>query len=71
MWPFSLMRAKCFQKGTKIKMYNGLAKNIEDISVGETVMGIDSKPRHVLSTTSGKSEMFNIIPNVIWWNLYS
>ncbi len=53
---------KCFQKGTKIKMYNGLAKNIEDINVGETVMGIDSNPRHVLSTTSGKSEMFNIIP---------
>lgn len=39
---------KCFAKGTKILMWNGEVKNIEDVEVGELVMGDDSTPREVL-----------------------
>ena len=53
---------KCFQAGTRIKMFDGSSKNVEDIKMGDELMGIDSKVRSVLSTTSGYSEMFNIIP---------
>jgi hypothetical protein len=31
----------CFGKGTKVMMYNGRIKNIEDIKLGDKVMGPD------------------------------
>lgn len=53
---------KCFAKGTKVLMYDGSIKNVEDIQNGELVMGNDSTPRTVYGTTSGKEEMFEIKP---------
>lgn len=52
---------KCFGKGTLIRMYNGSVKKVEDIKVGEKVMGDDSTSRTVLGTTTGKEEMFEIL----------
>ena len=34
---------KCFGKGTKVLMWNGETKNIEDIVVGDIVMGDESE----------------------------
>lgn len=53
---------KCLGKGTPILMYDGSIKNVEDITVGDLIMGDDSTKRAVLSTTSGTEEMFEIIP---------
>jgi hypothetical protein len=53
----------CHSKGTKILMYNGDFKKIEDIVVGDEVMGPDSKPRRVLELRRGKDEMYRITPN--------
>lgn len=50
----------CFEKGTLILMYNGTIKNVEDIKVGEKVMGWDSKPRTVLELCRNSDEMFAI-----------
>ena len=60
---FSDEWAKCFAKGTKIRMYDGSIKNIEEIGNGELVMGDDSKPRLTYGVTSGKERMYRIIPN--------
>lgn len=49
---------KCFCKGTKVLMYNGETKNIEDIVVGDIVMGDDSTPRTVLELHHGKAPMY-------------
>ena len=54
---------KCFLAGTKIKMFDGSSKFVENIEKGDKIMGMDSTPRTVQSTTYGKSEMFNIIPS--------
>lgn len=54
---------RCFGKGTKIRMYDGSVKNIEDIKVGEQVMGPDSKPRTVLQLARGREEMYRVTPN--------
>lgn len=54
---------KCHKKGTKILMYDGSIKNVEDIVVGDQVMGVDSKPRNVLNLSVGIGEMYSIIPN--------
>lgn len=53
---------KCHSKGTKIRMYNATIKNVEDISVGDKIMGDDSTPRTILSLASGIDEMYEIIP---------
>jgi len=53
---------KCLAKGTKILMFNGSIKNVEDVVSGDQIMGPDSKPRNVLSTTTGREMMYDIIP---------
>ena len=51
---------KCFGAGTKILMFDGKIKNIEDIKIGDCVMGDDSTPRTVLDLHRGKSKMYKI-----------
>lgn len=52
----------CFIPGTKIMMYNGDFKNVEDVNIGDQVMGDDSTPRNVLELCHNEDEMFEIIP---------
>lgn len=54
---------KCFSPGTKVLMYDGTVKKVEDVKVGDQVMGPDSKPRNVTGTTAGHGEMFMVKPN--------
>lgn len=49
---------KCHGKGTKILMYDGSIKCVEDIVVGDLLMGDDSSPRKVLSLARGREELF-------------
>jgi hypothetical protein len=53
---------KCLAKGTKILMYDGSVKNVEDVIVGDKLMGPDSTPRTVLSTTTGREMMYDVVP---------
>jgi len=53
----------CFQAGTKILMYDGTIKNVENVKVGEKVMGDDSTPRNVLELCNNNDVMYKIIPN--------
>ena len=52
---------RCFGKGTRVRMYDGLVKNIEDITVGEKVMGDDTTPRNVLDTVKGYGTLYDIV----------
>ena len=38
-------RGKCLGKNTPVLMYDGTIKNVQDICVGDLIMGDDSKPR--------------------------
>jgi hypothetical protein len=53
---------KCLGKHTRVLMYDGSIKNVEDIQPGDLLMGPDSRPRTVLSTTKGRGDLFKIIP---------
>jgi hypothetical protein len=53
---------KCHAKGTPIIMSDGSIKLIEDIQVGDLLMGDDSQPRSVLSLARGRDKMYNVIP---------
>jgi len=52
----------CFIKGTPILLFNGEIKKVEDVKVGDLVMGPDSKPRTVLEICRNRDEMFQIVP---------
>ncbi|KAJ5066086.1 structural maintenance of chromosomes protein [Anaeramoeba ignava] len=54
---------KCLQINTPVLMYNGKIKMVQDIKPNEKLMGEDSKPRTVLTTTSGHGKLFRITPN--------
>jgi len=56
-------QGKCHGKGTKILMFDGSIKNVEDIIVDDLLMGDNSTPRKVLRTNIGWGKMFKIIPN--------
>ena len=54
---------KCLGLGTKIVMFDGTLKNVEDIKVGDKLMGDDSSPRNVLSLARGREKMFWVRQN--------
>jgi hypothetical protein len=51
---------KCLGKDTPILMYNGTIKNVQDIVIGDFLMGDDSTPRKVLSLARGREQMYKI-----------
>jgi len=53
---------KCLAKGTHVMMANGKIKKVENIKVGDKLMGDDSTPRTVLSLARGREMMYDIIP---------
>ena len=53
---------KCLAKNTPILMYDGTIKMVQDIQVGDLLMGDDSTPRNVLSLARGHEEMYEVVP---------
>lgn len=53
---------KCYRKGTMIVMSDGKRKAVEGITVGDQVMGPDSKPRNVLALGRGSEMMYEVMP---------
>jgi P4 family phage/plasmid primase-like protien len=53
----------CFAKDTKVVMFDGTEKSIQDIGIGEQVMGDDNTPRNVKQLFRGHSDMYKIIPS--------
>ena len=50
----------CHIKGTKVLMYDGSIKNVEDIVVGDILMGDDNTPRVVQKLYSGTDQLYKI-----------
>lgn len=56
--------AGCHAPGTEVIMYDGSLKKVEDIKIGDVLMGDDGTPRNVLELHSGIDQMYKIIPKV-------
>lgn len=54
---------KCLGKGTKVLMFDGSLRNVEDVKVGDKLMGDDSKPRTVISLARGREKMYWVHQN--------
>lgn len=50
----------CFAEGTKVLMANGADELVENIKVGDEVMGKDGNPRKVIALPRGTDVMYNI-----------
>ena len=53
---------KCHAIDTPIILNNGKIKMVQDIKVGDLLMGDDSRPRTVTSLARGEDEIYEIIP---------
>jgi ATP-dependent 26S proteasome regulatory subunit len=51
---------KCLARDTPVLMHSGDVKRVQDIVVGDRLMGDDSTPRMVLSTTRGREQMARV-----------
>lgn len=52
--------SRCLKLDTPILMHDGSIKPVQDVTVGELVMGPDSKPRTVIHTAVGQEQMYDI-----------
>lgn len=62
--PLIAMPTGCHAKGHGILMHDGSIKAVEDIIIGDLLMGPDSLPRTVLALARGRQEMRQVIPNL-------
>uniref|UniRef100_UPI00258B2A87 Hint domain-containing homing endonuclease n=1 Tax=Pseudomonas sp. TaxID=306 RepID=UPI00258B2A87 len=53
---------KCMGAGTPILMFDGSVKLVENVVVGDLLMGPDSKPRTVLSLARGSEMLYRVTP---------
>lgn len=51
---------KCLGKDTPILMYDGSIKMVQDVQVGDVLMGDDSTPRNVLTLARGRETMYRV-----------
>ena len=49
---------KCLGKGTSVMMYDGRVKPVEEVDVGDRLMGDDGTPRRVQSLARGREPMY-------------
>lgn len=50
----------CLGAGTRVKMYDGSYKNVEDVVVGDMLIGDDEKPRHISKLYQGEQQMYRV-----------
>ncbi|ODV60287.1 H(+)-transporting V1 sector ATPase subunit A ASCRUDRAFT_70823 [Ascoidea rubescens DSM 1968] len=50
----------CFAEGTEVLMADGFDKRVEDINIGDQVLGKDGKPRDVIALPRGTETMYKI-----------
>ncbi len=53
---------KCHGAGTPIMLWDGSSVPVEQVRTGDLLMGPDSRPRRVLSTTRGVGPLYQVTP---------
>jgi hypothetical protein len=53
---------KCLGINTLVRMYDGSVKPIQDVVVGDQLMGDDSTPRNVIKLSRGRDDMYRVVP---------
>ena len=53
-------RGKCLARDTLVMMFDGTLRKVQDIQIGDLIMGDDSTPRTILSLARGREKMYEI-----------
>ena len=53
---------KCHKKGTPIMLADGSIELVENLKIGDFLMGDNSVPREIISLARGRDKMYDIIP---------
>ena len=53
---------KCFKRGTGFILQDLTIKNVEDLIVGDSLLGPDGDPRRITSVSRGRERMYRIVP---------
>ena len=56
----NLMGKRCLFLGTKVLLWDGKIKNVEDIKIGDTLIGNDGEKRKVLKLFNGTDQMYKV-----------
>lgn len=64
----SLGIGKCHRAGDMVRLYNGLAKPVEQVKPGDKLVGDDWQPRNVISTAKGRGQLYTIRPVYYGWS---
>ncbi|MBA7512951.1 hypothetical protein ES705_04960 [subsurface metagenome] len=56
-------QGKCLKKGTRVVIFSGKLKKVEDIKMGDLLIGIDSIPRKVINIYSGIDDLYTVRQN--------
>lgn len=60
--PLVVLPTGCHALGEKVLMSDGTVRAVENVNVGDYLMGDDGEPRTVLHKSSGTAELYQIIP---------
>ena len=52
--------ASCHAKGAKVMLFDGSFKKVEDVKIGDRLMGPDSEPREVLKLVTGEDDLYKV-----------
>lgn len=53
---------KCLGYGTPVLRFDGKVVPVEEVREGDLLMGPDSEPRYVLSTSQGRGPLYQVVP---------
>lgn len=62
---------KCHAKDTPILMHDGRIKLVQDVCIGDVLMGDDGTPRNVLTLGRGMDQLYDIIYKNQWGEKYT
>ena len=60
--PMLVIATGCHPAGERVLMYDGTVRAVEDIQVGDQLMGPDSEPRTVLRTFQFEDRVLQVVP---------
>jgi hypothetical protein len=63
LWGMPDGTGKCLGGGTKVLMYDGSLRAVEEVSLGDLLMGPDSTPRRVLEISRGRAPLYRVRQN--------
>ena len=60
--PLLVAPTGCHARGQRVLMFDGSLRAVEDVDVGDRLMGSDSTPRTVTRLCRGAGEMYRVLP---------